>query len=155
MIRSPRSDIQCHILRILTTSLYKIWVIHYIFHDDVGNSFPLKNILLQKPFKSIKGIAYKEKNKIKINPPQELIENLDSLPMPDYSVFNIKEYHTPRINCKKNPIAAIETSRGCVYNCIYCNNKVFGRCFQHKNSQRRHPQLDAKGFKGKDCQRSY
>jgi len=96
----------------------------------------LKNILLQKPFKSIKGIAYKEKNKIKINPPQELIENLDSLPMPDYSVFNIKEYHTPRINCKKNPIAAIETSRGCVYNCIYCNNKVFGRCFRAKSAKR-------------------
>ena len=96
----------------------------------------LKEILQRKPLKNIKGIAYKINSEIKLNPPRELVKDLDSLPMPDYSVFNIKDYHTPRVNCRKNPVAAMETSRGCVYGCVYCNKKVFGRIFRMKSVKR-------------------
>ena len=96
----------------------------------------LKEILQGKNLSDIDGIAYKKNGEIEINKPRELIENLDDLPFPDYSVFNSKDYHTPRINCRKNPVAAIETSRGCLYGCVYCNKKVFGRCFRMKSPKR-------------------
>ncbi len=96
----------------------------------------LRDILLGKDLKTIDGITYKNKSNVVSNKPRELIKNLDDLPLPDYSLFNSRDYHTPRLNCKKNPVAAIETSRGCVYGCIYCNKSVFGQRFRFKSPKR-------------------
>ena len=35
-----------------------------------------------------------------------------------------------------NPAGFIETSRGCVYNCVYCNKTVFGKTFRAKSPRR-------------------
>ena len=99
----------------------------------------LKELLSGKDIRKIDGIGFRTKNgkgKIVINKPRELIKNLDDLPMPDYSVFDIHSYHTPRLNCRKNPVAAMETSRGCPFGCIYCNKKIFGRFFRYKSPKR-------------------
>jgi radical SAM superfamily enzyme YgiQ (UPF0313 family) len=37
---------------------------------------------------------------------------------------------------RKNPAGWIETSRGCPYNCVYCNKSVFGRNFRAKSIKR-------------------
>ena len=96
----------------------------------------LKEILEGKELAKIKGIAYKKGSEIAVNKPRELIKDLDKLPFPDYSIFNIKDYHAPRINCRKNPVIAIETSRGCIYGCVYCNKAVFGKTFRVKSPKR-------------------
>lgn len=96
----------------------------------------LKEILSGKNLNKINGVAYKKNFKIIITPPRALIENLDELPSPDYSVFNIKDYHTPRVNCRRNPVVAMETSRGCIFGCVFCNKHVFGRRFRAKSPKR-------------------
>jgi len=40
----------------------------------------------------INGIAYKKNNKIIVNPPRKLIENLDDLPLPDRKIVPYKNY---------------------------------------------------------------
>lgn len=65
----------------------------------------------------IKGIWYKQKGEIIKNIKRKLIENLDSLPFPDFSDFDIKHYF--KINHNHLPIMA---SRGCPFSCTYCSN---------------------------------
>ncbi|MDI6737765.1 MAG: radical SAM protein [Nanoarchaeota archaeon] len=96
----------------------------------------LKEILLGKRLQDIDGIAYYVNSKVFINKHRQLISNLDALPFPDYSIFNNRDYHTPRLNCRKNPVIAMETSRGCVYGCIYCSKCVFQRVFRAKSPKR-------------------
>jgi len=69
----------------------------------------------------VKGIVYREKDpnqvngknceKIIMNDPMELIENLDIIPSP-YKNINREEY--------ENKIVYYESSRGCPFNCQYC-----------------------------------
>ncbi|TFG22997.1 MAG: B12-binding domain-containing radical SAM protein [Promethearchaeota archaeon] len=62
----------------------------------------------------IKNIWFKKDHKIIKNPLRPLLNDLDSLPLPDkdlffkYGAFSIRYY--------------IMTSRGCPYNCSYCHN---------------------------------
>jgi len=62
-----------------------------------------------------------------------LIEDLDSLPFPDYSLLYD---NTPM---GSYPLKSIITSRGCPYNCTYCFNAVWRKIYQGKGKiVRRH-----------------
>ena len=96
----------------------------------------LKELIHKKDLSKIKGIAYKENNEIKINPRRELIKDLDSLPLPAWRLFDLKKYKASKLTTRNQPVGPIETSRGCVYGCIYCNKDIFGRTFRFKSPER-------------------
>jgi radical SAM superfamily enzyme YgiQ (UPF0313 family) len=96
----------------------------------------VQEIIDRKPLNKVKGIIYKKKGKVKKNLPRELIKNLDDLPMPAYHLLDPSVYINPKIIARKNPVATIETSRGCVFNCTYCNKGVFGKNFRFKSVDR-------------------
>lgn len=98
--------------------------------------FTITEIVQGNPLSEIRGIAYKKKNEIFVNPRRELIKNLDVLPFPAYHLYDIKKYKVPSAIARQNPVAWIETSRGCVYGCIYCNKSCFGRTFRVKSPER-------------------
>jgi len=54
----------------------------------------------------------------------EPIESLDDLPFPDYELVDLREYG--RIVEGERSVSLI-TSRGCPYNCVFCNSRVFSR----------------------------
>jgi len=74
-------------------------------------------------FANIKGIAYRKGNEIIINPRRNPVANLDSIPSPDYSAFDMSKYTT---NIKlagmteKDKCFPITTSRGCTNRCTFC-----------------------------------
>jgi anaerobic magnesium-protoporphyrin IX monomethyl ester cyclase len=96
----------------------------------------INEILANKNLNEINGIIYRENQTIKRNEPRALIENLDTLPYPAWHLFDIKKYKTPRLSCRKNPVGPMETSRGCVYGCVYCSKCIFGRRFRKKSVAR-------------------
>lgn len=61
--------------------------------------------------KDIKGISYNYNDKVISNPDAMLIQNLDDLPFPDRSFFELEKY-PHKGNCS--------TSRGCPGKCIFC-----------------------------------
>ena len=98
--------------------------------------FTICEIMEGKDLADIQGIGYKEGNTIKINPKKSFIRDLDILPFPEYSLFEIENYVISPAIARKNPVAWIETSRGCVYNCIFCNKSSFGKTFRVKSPER-------------------
>ena len=57
--------------------------------------------------------------------PQVRIENLDELPLPAFDLA--ERYHYPYDRATRgHKVATIMTSRGCPYNCVFCNKAVFG-----------------------------
>ncbi len=63
--------------------------------------------------KNIKGVCYRESDKIFYTEPSPLVENLNELP-----ILQLNENALPT---KLN----IETGRGCPYNCTFCSTKTF------------------------------
>ncbi len=100
---------------------------------------------------NINGIAYKDgKGGIVKTEKRPFIQNLDELPFPMYELINIYDYNVPPSFRRKTPVAPMETSRGCVWGCTYCNKSVFGRNFRVKSPERtvkEIEQLVALGYK--------
>jgi len=75
---------------------------------------------------SVKGIAFKENGNIFSTPPQDRFVDLDQLPLPDFSLFEMDKYvwHNNKFAGKANKgIRAMTfiTSRGCPYRCHFCS----------------------------------
>ena len=62
--------------------------------------------------------------------------SLDDLPFPALGLFYAKKYVCSRVIARNNPVGPIEMSRGCVFNCSFCNKTVHGRTFRIKSPRR-------------------
>jgi anaerobic magnesium-protoporphyrin IX monomethyl ester cyclase len=107
---------------------------------DIGvigeGDFVINEIVSGKDLQQIKGIVYKKDNAIVINERDNFIKDLDSLPFPAYSLYEKEKYKVPPAIARKNPVAWVETSRGCVFGCTYCNKSCFGKTFRIKSPER-------------------
>jgi len=77
-----------------------------------------------RKFSEIDGIIYKSGNSYMITKPRKEMENIDSIPWPDYKGFEIEKYlgiSPPGISGlnRKNTVFMV-TSRSCPYNCTFC-----------------------------------
>ncbi len=86
----------------------------------------------KKDFSKIKGLAYKDKDRVIINQDREFNKNLDGIPMPARHLLKINEYVSYMENEKSTTIL---TSRGCPYACVYCC-KTEGRMWRAMSAKR-------------------
>lgn len=96
----------------------------------------LLEILQGEKSTEINGIFYKENGKIISTPPRDFINDLDSLPLPDISLYDITRYHCSKLVSRGSPVLHMETSRGCPNNCSFCNKSIFRRQFRTKSPKR-------------------
>ncbi len=80
-----------------------------------------------KKFYDIKGIAFRNGNKIIRTNPRPLIENLDEIPFPARHLLPMEKYSFSPIKYKRSPGTNMISSRGCPYNCLFCTKHVFGQ----------------------------
>ena len=99
--------------------------------------FTLLDILEADDISTVRGVCYKDQRGFSVrNPGRERIVNLDELPLPAWRLYDIKKYHTTDLLAKKSPAGWLETSRGCMYGCVYCSKSVHGYAFRAKSPQR-------------------
>lgn len=98
--------------------------------------FTLEEIVSGADLSTVNGICYREATEIIVNPVKEHIADLDRLSFPAWGLFNLKNYKVPPLLCRKNPVGTMETSRGCVFGCTYCNKNIFGRTFRVKSAKK-------------------
>jgi anaerobic magnesium-protoporphyrin IX monomethyl ester cyclase len=87
--------------------------------------------------KEISGLAWRDNGRVITNPAREHIEDLDSLPFPAYEKLAgfPKGYHLPLFSYIQTPGATMVTSRGCPYQCSYCDRSVFKRGFRYNSAE--------------------
>ena len=61
------------------------------------------------------------------NPVRPLIEDLDTLPFPDFELFDFEN-----LDRSKNFTAMVMLSRGCLFSCTYCGNSQFRNIYPNK-----------------------
>lgn len=90
--------------------------------------------LISKKFKDlreIKGITYREGNRIRRNEDRGLIKNLDDVPFPAYHLFPMDAY---KAGGKK--FSTMITSRGCPFSCVFCSSsKLFGKVWRGRSAE--------------------
>lgn len=77
-----------------------------------------------RQYKDIRGLIYREDGRVDFTGERPPVENLDEFAFPRYKKFNLKDYS------KQIPIMS---SRGCVFQCTFCPNKLIGRKFRTRS----------------------
>ncbi len=85
---------------------------------------------------AIRGLIWKNKEEILTNEPRPKIADLDSLPFPAYEKLQgfPRDYHLPLFSYINTPGATMITSRGCMYQCSYCDRSVFKKGFRYNSA---------------------
>ena len=92
----------------------------------------VQHILKEENFQSMKGIVYLANDALVKNPPGDIIQDLDELPIPAYHLLPSMDLYHPQIHTYKyQPVVPMITSRGCPYRCIFCDQGVFGKRFRY------------------------
>ncbi len=71
--------------------------------------------------KQVKGLVWREKGEIVVNPARPFIRHLDDLPLPRHDLLPLQKYRAPLV---RNPYAFVVTSRGCPGGCRFCIKHV-------------------------------
>jgi radical SAM superfamily enzyme YgiQ (UPF0313 family) len=89
-----------------------------------------------KDISKISGIIRREDGKIIENSPRGMIEDLDTLPFPAYEKLKgfPRGYNLPLFSFVKFPGTSMVTSRGCLFQCSYCDRSVFKKGFRYNSS---------------------
>lgn len=97
--------------------------------------YALAELLKGDDIKGIKGLSFKaEDGRVIHNPTRPRIEDLDSLPFPNYNLVDLSKYGDPIWNLYSKKFAPIVTSRGCPYSCTFCASKtIFGQTTQFRS----------------------
>lgn len=98
--------------------------------------FVLSELIEGKEISSIGNLVYKQNGSVYSNEKNKLIKDLDILPYPAWDIYDINSYKTTKLLTRKNPAGWIETSRGCVYSCSFCNKNIAGKSFRVKTPDR-------------------
>jgi anaerobic magnesium-protoporphyrin IX monomethyl ester cyclase len=86
---------------------------------------------------TIQGLVYREGTEIRDNGLRTDLCELDSLPFPAYHKLEgfPKKFDAALFNYPKAPSATIISSRGCPYQCSYCDRSVYRRSFRYNSAE--------------------
>ena len=112
------------------------WIDYVILGEGEYTMFELTNYVLkgENRLDEIKGIAYLIDGKFHKTEENGYIENLDELPFPARRLLPNNKYNATQYAGKR--ITSIITSRGCPYNCIFCDYRfLMGPKFRRRSPE--------------------
>ena len=132
-----------HVQALPVETLKKEKSIDFVFTNE--GVYALRNILKLKSLdtnslKKVKGIAYREKQNIILNPPEKVVptDRMD-LDLPGYAwdllpfknkpldLYRAPMWHAEYDFNKRTPYASLQTSLGCMFKCNFCMINLINR----------------------------
>lgn len=85
---------------------------------------------------AIDGLVWRDNGTAVTNPVRRLLPDLDQLPFPAYEKLDgfPKRYNLPLFSFIQPPGATMVTSRGCPYQCSYCDRSVFKQGYRYNSA---------------------
>jgi anaerobic magnesium-protoporphyrin IX monomethyl ester cyclase len=80
---------------------------------------------------TIPGLCFNDGGTIRRSAPRPLIDDLDEIPFPDLG--RLGPLHRYRSRARQKPVGVILTSRGCPFQCSYCNKSIFGSAYRQRS----------------------
>jgi len=77
----------------------------------------------------ISGLKFLNNDSVTVNPKRKLLEDLNSLPDPDYSFIDMNAYRKEWMNNHGYFSTNISTTRGCPYRCNWCAKPLYGQTY--------------------------
>ncbi len=74
----------------------------------------------------VDGLTFRSGKEIVRNPDRGLLEDLDLIPLPDYSLVPPLSVYKSACNLSRS-IAILEVGRGCPHRCVYCSESILWR----------------------------
>lgn len=106
---------------------------------ELMKSFIKEGRLDPDRLKDINGIAFhSDTGYVAINKEREQIQNLDILPRPDRSLYDMDEAMVPTYDwsfVEPMNMTSMSSSRGCPYDCIYCSSAAFWKKYRMFSAQ--------------------
>ena len=142
-INIPISIIGSHVQALPIDTLKKEKSIDFVFTNE--GVYALRNILKINEFSSknlskIKGIAYRDKDKIIMNEPESIVPNEKmDIDLPGYAwdllpykkkpldLYRAPMWHAEYDFEKRTPYASLQTSLGCQFGCNFCMINILNR----------------------------
>ena len=82
-----------------------------------------------KDVTSVPGLVFRQAGETRRNQPDKFIV-MDNLPLPAWDLVDLKKY------LNHGGYGGIQTKRGCMFNCIYCNYPVIeGKCYRLRSPE--------------------
>ncbi|MBU2564041.1 B12-binding domain-containing radical SAM protein [Patescibacteria group bacterium] len=89
----------------------------------------------------IKGIVFRKNNEIIQTESREMIQDLNKISLPAWSLIDIRKYQD--IMSKRDAFATMISSRGCPYNCFWCDPEGrFGKKFRARSADNMIKEID-------------
>jgi anaerobic magnesium-protoporphyrin IX monomethyl ester cyclase len=84
----------------------------------------------------IAGLVFRDHGQVVFSGFQKNLLDLDTLPFPAYHKINgfPRRYQLPIFNYPRTPNTSCISSRGCPYQCSYCDRSVFQRSFRYNSA---------------------
>lgn len=84
---------------------------------------------------AVPGLVWREDGITRSNPPAPPIEDLDSLPFPDFTLLDMGPRTKMGIQGAGKSTIPMQTSRGCPFDCTFCSvTGMFGRGYRHRST---------------------
>lgn len=120
-------------------TLKKYWEFDYVIHGE-GEQVLTNLVTCLSEGRSIeehKGLAFRANGSIHVNPREQLISNLDTIPFPAMHKVPLHRYHPApgTRNYQRLPSAGVIIGRGCPYRCLFCYKGVWGTSVRFRSPQ--------------------
>jgi len=89
-------------------------------------------------YSRINGLAFRSDDTVVVNWPRPLIQDLDSIPYPNYDFIESMDIYRNKyslIHDQRRSTFPLVTSRGCPYQCSYCFSGVFGKKWRARSPE--------------------
>lgn len=87
----------------------------------------------EESHESIKGIAFKQSDKVISNGRRAVLKDLDQLPMPAWDLINIEPYRQIWLEGNGYFSLNLATTRGCPFKCNWCAKPIYGNRYNSRS----------------------